>query len=288
MGLITRRTVLAAMSSFPVAAFAANTAKPYVKTEMAYGNQSNLQRLDLYTPVQETGPFPVVMWIHGGGFYNGDKSAMPQVDRHPVPTRPNERPYQIQVPDVDALTRMGYAVVSLNYRLGGSANRYEPIPNAIRDGKSSIRYLRANAEMLRIDPTRIAVWGNSAGGYMASMIGITGDQPSPFDGPDNADFSSAAQAAIVWYGAETRGVPNELQNATYIATARKLPPFLIACGELDTITPVAESRLLHDALVRHGASATLTVVKGAGHEDPLFMKTQMQPTFDFLERSLAR
>ncbi len=179
---------------------------------------------------------------------------------------------------MDALTGMGYAVISLNYRLGGGTKRTDPIPNAVRDGKSAIRYLRANADALRIDPARIAVWGNSAGGYMAAMIGVTGDQPSPFDGPDNADFSSAVQAVIDWYGADSR-LPTELQHATYIATAKNLPPFLIANGELDDIVPPEQSRLLHEELVRHGASSTLTIVKGAGHEDPLFMKTQMQPGF---------
>jgi carboxylesterase type B len=75
-------------------------------------------------------------------------------------------PYQIQVPDVAALTRKGYAVVSLNYRLlrrPGDAFVDYALP-AVQDGKAAVRFLRANAAKYGLDPEKIAVWGNSAGG----------------------------------------------------------------------------------------------------------------------------
>jgi acetyl esterase/lipase len=114
-------------------------------------------------------------------------------------------PYQIQVPDVAALTRKGYSVVSLNYRLlrhpGDKFVAYA-LP-AVQDGKAAVRFLRANAAKYGLDPEKFAVWGNSAGGFMAAMLEVTGHQPTVFDDPalGNADVSSAVQAAVIWYGA---------------------------------------------------------------------------------------
>lgn len=263
----------------------AQEAKPYTRVEIAYADQSPQQKLDLYTPVEGSGPFPLVIWIHGGNWHSGDKSVMPFTVRGPVPTKPNERPYQIQVPDVDALTRMGFAVVSLNYRLGG-ASLPEAALKGVRDTKIAVRYLRANAGSLRIDPDRIALWGNSAGGFNALMTGLTGDQETPLDDPANADVSSAVQAVIVWYGAGPR-FPPPLEIWPYLDTVTRLPPFLIATGELDPLDTPAKAAEVHDALVSHGAPSTLTIVKGAGHEDPLFRKTQMQPAFEFLQQHLG-
>ena len=73
--------------------------------DISYATLSPSQKLDLYLPPAQDRPAPVVIWIHGGAFRVGDKRSMP------------DGPYQIQVPDVAALTRKGYAVVSLNYRL---------------------------------------------------------------------------------------------------------------------------------------------------------------------------
>lgn len=285
MGIVTRHIVLGAMLCCLVTASSAHEAAPYVRTEVRYSSQSALQKFDLYMPTQGSGPFPVVMWIHGGNFYGGDKSHMPHVDRDPIPTQPNERPYQEQVPDVASLTRMGYAVISLNYRLGGP-DWATAMLNGIRDGKMAVRYLHSNAGALRIDPTRIAVWGNSAGGFIATALGLTGDQPSPFDDGASPNLSSDVRAVIVWFGAENGKSRPILQLEPYIGSAKIVPPFLIVNGELDDIVTPEDARRLHDALISHGASSTLTIVKGAGHEDPLFMKTQMQPAFDFLQRAL--
>ncbi len=264
----------------------ARGAEAYVRAEITYADQSSLQRLDLYTPVCRSGPFPIVIWIHGGGFRVGDKRSMPHVDRGPPPTATGPYgPYQIQVPDVTALTRMGYAVVSLNYRLGNSMRA--AALDALRDGKAAVRYLRANADALQIDATRFAVWGNSAGGFIAAMLGVTGDQPTPFDDPESTRFSSEVQAVIVWFGAEDR-LPEPFKLPPYIDKAKTLPPFLIVNGSADPVISPEQARRLHDALVRRGAFSTLTIVEGAGHENPLFMATQMQPAFAFLQNHLAR
>jgi acetyl esterase/lipase len=256
--------------------------------DLAYADQSPLHKLDLYLPARADGRAPVVIWIHGGGFRTGDKRSMPRRNFGPAPkpTGPNG-PYQIQVPDVAALTAKGYAVVSLNYRLGRSMA--EAGVAAVQDGKAALRFLRANADQYQLDPDKFAVWGNSAGGFMAAMLGATGDQPTLFDDPalGHPAVSSAVQAVVVWFGAEDR-LPPDLTIARYLRHAKSLPPFLIANGDNDLVISDRQARRLHEALVKAGAPSTLAILRGAGHEDPAFMATQMQPTFAFLDQAFGR
>ncbi len=251
--------------------------------DLAYANQSPAEKLDLYLPPHSAAPAPLVIWIHGGGFMVGDKRSMPRQDFGPAP-RPTSMmgPYQIQVPDVAALTARGYAVVSLNYRLG--ASMFDAAYPALRDGKAAVRFLRANADKYHLDSSKFAVWGNSAGGYMAAMLGVTGDQATAFDDPGlgNAGVSSAVQAVVVWYGAEDRLPDPELRIVHYLPKARILPAFRIVNGDADPIISPAQAQRLNDALTKAGAISTLTILPGAGHEDPAYMSTQMAPAFAFL------
>ncbi len=257
--------------------------------DVPYAGVSPFEKLDLYLPSQASGPLPLVVWIHGGGFTVGDKRSMPRVDFGPPP-KPlgKDGPYQVQVPDVAALSGAGYAVVSLNYRLGSSV--VTAAKDAVSDGKAAIRFLRANAQKYGLDPTRFAVWGNSMGGYMAAMLGVTGDQPSEFDDPGlgNSQVSSSVQAVIVWYGAEDRLPGKNLKIASYLATARSLPSFLIVNGDADPVISVGQAQALQAALTAAGGAASLTILPGAGHEDPRFMETQMEPSLAFLNRTFAR
>jgi acetyl esterase/lipase len=174
-------------------------------TNLAYAEQSPAEKLDLYLPAAGNAPAPLVIWIHGGAFMVGDKHSMPRRNFGPPP-KPTGRfgPFQIQVPNTAVLVSRGYAVASLNYRLGSSFLS-GALPG-VQDGKAAVRFLRANAGKYNLDPNRFAVWGNSAGGYMAAIIGVTGDQSTIFDDPALGDtnVSSAVQACIIWYGAEDR------------------------------------------------------------------------------------
>lgn len=258
--------------------------------DIPYATLSRSQKLDLYLPAAKDRPAPLVIWIHGGAFRVGDKRSMPRRDFGPAPTPIGpDGPYQIQVPDVAALTRKGYAVVSLNYRLlrrpGDSFIDYA-LP-AVQDGKAAVRFLRANAAKYGLDPDKFAVWGNSAGGFMAAMLALTGQQPTVFDDPalGNSDISSAVQAAVVWYGAIE---VDSLSIAHFVSAAKIIPPMLIANGDADTSVPVAQAIRLNDELLKKGAKSTLSIVPGAHHEDPAFMATQMLPTFNFLDATFGR
>jgi dipeptidyl aminopeptidase/acylaminoacyl peptidase len=128
------------------------------------------------------------------------------------------------------------------------------------------------------------------GGYMAAMIGVTGDQQTTFDDAalGNTEVSSAVQAVVVWYGAEDRLPGQDLSISHYLSTAKTLPAFRIANGDADPVISPEQARRLQDALTKAGAKSSLTTLHGAGHEDPQFMQTQMIPTFDFLDRAFGR
>jgi len=262
-------------------------------SDLPYANKSPFQKLDLFLPNQGGGTFPLVIWMHGGGFMVGDKRSMPRRQFGPPPKFLGPMgPYQIQVPDVVALTAKGYAVVSLNYRLNYKIGEhvYKAAIAGFEDGKAAVRFLRANAGKYNLDPDRFAVWGNSAGGYIAAMLGVTGDQPTVFDDPASPDavVSSAVQAVVVWYGAvDADFLSPDIRMVHYIPTAKVLPPFLITNGESDPNVKAENAKRLDEALVKAGARCTLTLIPGAGHEDPAFMATQMVPTFEFLDSVLS-
>ena len=119
-----------------------------VLTDLTYATASSAQVLDLYLP-EGSGPFPIVVLVHGGGFFTGDKQAV--------------------AGSAEYLASQGIAAASINYRLSGEAT----FPAAVHDCKAAVRFLRANAEVYRLDPDRIGSWGESAGANLASMLGTS-------------------------------------------------------------------------------------------------------------------
>lgn len=156
----------------------AATDEPSEQMGVPYAATSPSQTLDLYLPAPTGSPAPLVVLIHGGAFAMGDSS--------------------MEAQKAQALVDAGFAVASINYRLSGEAL----FPAGAQDAKAAVRFLRANAEEYGIDPDRIGAWGSSAGGWLASMLGVTGNQETVFDDPElgNADVSSAVQAVVSWFG----------------------------------------------------------------------------------------
>lgn len=257
--------------------------------ELPYAGLDPTEVLDLYLPAASAHPAPLLIWIHGGGWTVGDKSqitgfAGPSV-KAPSPGSCRDI-VEVQVPDLDELLAKGYAVAAVNYRL-----TQQPV-EAAQDAKAAVRFLRANAQHLRLDPNRFAAWGDSAGGYSALILAVTADRHTVFDDPQlgHADVSAAVQAVVDDFGAsELSDLPGPYIAAEdpfpYIASAKpgSIPPFRIAHGDADCVVPVQHSRDLLAALTSKGTAATLAVLPGASHEDPAFMRTQWKPTLAFLD-----
>jgi acetyl esterase/lipase len=251
---------------------------PYVQ------NGHSRQKLDLYVPENPRGPLPLIVWIHGGGWKDGNEDDCP-----PLPW-----------------TGKGYVVASIAYRLCQDAL----FPAQIQDCKAAIRWLREHAAAFRIDPTRVAAWGGSAGGHLASLLGTSADSIEWEKG--HPAGSSRVQAVIDWYGrADLTPVCTDPSwagsaSATLLGgtgqavsdLARKAspilhvsgddPPFLIMHGDRDDLVPLSQSENFAAALKEAGVKVTLVVLKGVGHGGEAFLDTQQVKVIDsFLAEHLG-
>ena len=220
--------------------------------------------LDLYCPEKFSGALPVIIYIHGGGWRRGRKEKCPAV----------------------GLVQDGYAVASIDYRLTSTA----PFPAQIEDCKAAVRWLRANAAKYNLDADRIGVWGHSAGGHLAALLGTSGGVPELEGSGDNMQYSSQVQAvcdsagpadllAMTNLGPKRTfaiegllGGPLEKDKAKAIAASpihyvsKDDPPFLIVHGEGDRTVPVEQSQRLYEELRKAGVNATLKILPHVGHQ----------------------
>jgi len=138
----------------PLAAAAANHLDvAYLPHRQAGAWQDRWVTLNVHVPPGD-GPFPCIVFVHGGGYAKGDKDQNVNRDL------------------LDRAVREGYVVANLNYILKGPAEM-GITPQVWLDFKNAVRFLRANAEAYRIDPCRMAAWGFSAGGWLAGSGAFT-------------------------------------------------------------------------------------------------------------------
>lgn len=239
--------------------------------------------LDAFIPASES-PVPVVVWIHGGGWLEGDR-------RYPPPTVPVELLH-------GAVLGAGLALVSIDYRHSLEA----PFPAQLHDVKAAVRYVRRFAAELGVDKDRIGVWGESAGGHLAALAGLvradSAQRGAELEGDIGVcDEDSSVQAVVDWYGVSdlvpllAHALPPSPTGAEYpnpftallggtaeqhphlaraaspvtYADTAAAPPFLLIHGTADGLVPYSQSEVLADALGRVGADVTLQPVPGADH-----------------------
>ena len=214
------------------------------------------QKMDVYFP-EAGGPWPALVYVHGGSWMHGDKSEASMFAR--------------------TMSAQGYLVVSLNYRLYPGSQ----FPTMIQDVKCAIRALRANAPEYNLNPDRIGAVGVSAGGHLVGLLGTT-DAQVGWDVGEYLEQSSRVQAVIAMAGVMdlSRDFPNADIEAMKrigfgeynVAQASPIshvtpddPPFLLIHGDRDELVPVEQSQLMYDRLLQTGVPAQLVVVKNAGH-----------------------
>jgi acetyl esterase/lipase len=220
-------------------------------------------RLDLYLPAKGEGPFPVIVWLHGGGWIRGSKD-----NCHAAP-----------------LTAKGYAAVSMNYRFLQQAE----FPGQIEDCKAAVRWLRANAKKYNLDPDRIGVMGASAGGHLAALLGTTSDIKELEGGGGNLDQSSRVQAVIDQFGPIR--IPKEKGDSSSVLkyVTKNAAPCLIVHGDADKSVPLKQSEQLADALKKAGVDVTLYVVKGGGHSGQVYFTDEMMGMYQaFFDKHLKK
>lgn len=234
-------------------------------SDLVFLPEGRRERLDLY--VSHGRDFkvrrPGVLFIHGGGFTKGDKAE-----------------YRSASVSAD-LARAGYVVVSCNYVLGAK-DQPGVWPRNIADCRDAVRWMRANADALGLDPGRIAVAGGSAGGYLALMVGLSDDKTGP-GGYSQAKHSAKVSAVIDMYGVVNfskhgKGqVPgaSAAEQAAYLPANQcdpQDPPVLILHGTADTTVDIAQSDELAQALRAAKVSHEYVIVDGAPHTFDLHPK----------------
>src|SRR3954471_1563942 len=139
--------------------------------------------LDLYLPAPATGSGAAIVYMHGGGWAVGTRR---RFGRAFIPWSPTP---------LDLLARAGFVVATVDYRLSGEAH----FPAQLHDVKAAVRWVRGNARTLGVDIARIVAWGESAGGHLAMLAGLTGHDTA-LDGEVGAflDESSAVSGVIYW------------------------------------------------------------------------------------------
>lgn len=146
--------------------------------DIAYGNASELQKLDIWLPDTKQEKVPFIFIIHGGGFMALDK-------------RDCEMAHAIK-----ETIKRGFAAVSLNYRMTQEVKFPEPV----RDIKQAIRFIKKHGAKYQLDTEKMMVWGGSAGGYLTLMAALFNNE-SYFDNPDdeNVAVQFKIDGAIAWY-----------------------------------------------------------------------------------------
>jgi acetyl esterase/lipase len=248
---------------------------PVLEKNITYGKTGDTElKLDIARP-QGDGPFPAIVFIHGGGWYIGSRQGYSN--------------------DIQQAARRGYVAATISYRLmkfdtdNKEIATAAPIfPAQIHDAKAAVRWLRANAEKYNVDPNHIGVTGQSAGGHLSLLVGLT-DPESNLEGANgHPNQSSRVQAVVNVFGPTDMvachqtssvawifrlfmgGTPDETpetyKSASPITHVTKDdPPVLTLQGDQDRLVPLAQATTLDQKMKSAGASHTLMIFQGQGH-----------------------
>ncbi|MFL0249618.1 alpha/beta hydrolase fold domain-containing protein [Clostridium neuense] len=258
------------------------------------GYSSSPLKMDILRPRSDE-KYPAVVFVTGGGFLASNKGSYIQQRL--------------------AIAEAGYVVASIEYRVAPAS----VFPSALEDVKAAIRFLRANSEKYNIDKSKIAVMGDSAGGYLSAFAGLTNGNRK-FDKDDNLQENSDVQAVVDIYGVSDltkgdealdklgnspqalwiNGCPTftnlnyneskrflEASPISYIDKNKSIPPFLIMHGDADTTVSPEQTRILHEALIKVGVDSTRYIVKDADHAGIRWVQPKIvQIIIEFLDRVL--
>lgn len=248
-----------------------------------FGSTRRNLLMDILTPknITKKDPRPCILFLCGGAYAVVD--------------------HAVWLPELTEYVQNGYIGVTAEYRTTNEAM----FPAQLQDVKSAIRYLKAHADDYGIDPSKIIVMGESAGGTLASLAGTTGKRKE-FDTGDYPEQTSEVCAVVDIYGQTLLTDPGcvaenfpewpikafvgeDPETAARASAVNYVdagtPPFLILHGNRDQIVPFRQSELLYEALTQAGVQAELLEIEGANHgDDRIYQPEIKQRVLEFMNR----
>ena len=238
------------------------------ESDISYDDRFETTRFDVYSPPPAAAPRPAVLVIHGGGWaagVAGERGGMADHARR--------------------FAAAGYVAFNLSYRLvGNDGDESGVFPRAVQDAICALSFIRAHADDYGIDPDRIGAYGYSAGGHLASMLGVAENEPlvqpdcaSGPTGPVNAvisgagpeDMTALPQVYVVtdFIGGTKDEVPELYAAASPLTHVRPgAPPFLFIHGSDDWFVNFTDNTIaMRDALLAVGSEARVLKLPGGGH-----------------------
>jgi acetyl esterase/lipase len=261
------RLLMASLLLFSLATVSRGAEDTKIKTthDVTYTKVGDRElKLDIAEPAEGDGPFPAVVFIHGGGWAAGDKAS-----------------YR---PLLDVLARHGYVAISVQYRFAPD----DVFPAQIHDVKAAVRWLRTHAKEHKVDVDRIGATGGSAGGHLALLLGVT-DADDGLEGDVEKDApSSRVQAVVNFFGPtdllakdippvsqgiltkflggtvdEKTDLAKQASPLTYVT--KDDPPILTFQGTKDPLVPGTQAALLGVAMTKAEVPGRVEFLIGAGH-----------------------
>ncbi len=241
-----------------------------VKTNVAYGvNTARANLLDLMRP-ESSATLPVAIHFHGGGWKMFGK----------------------HLPETEFLAQAGFCVVSANYRYAQEA----VFPAQFEDAKAVVRFIRANAAELKIDPNRIFAWGISAGAHIAALLGSDVSSglravacicpPTDLSNPTDWKLEYTDTAFAFLLGARADQHPKIAKAASPVfQVSSQSAPTLIIHGAKDTLVPLPQAEALQNVLENAGVPNRLVVIPEGNHFiNETHMPKIRQEILDFFRR----
>lgn len=227
-----------------------------LKTDIEFANVGGVSlTLDVHVP-DGPGPFPTAILVHGGGFVRGDKQSYIK-------------------PIFEPLSQAGFTWFTINYRLAPTHRH----PAAVEDVERAIRWVKAHAKEYKVDPRRIALIGESAGGHLVSMVGARGKGDTrvaavvPYYAPHDLEFQVRERNALGESMTALLGL-TELNDAAW-KTLREaspssyvrsgLPPFLLIHGTRDEQVPYEQSVRFQEKMKSAGNVCELYTIPEGRH-----------------------
>lgn len=255
------------------------TGMTYARVPAWYGASVKNLRMSVLMPKHrnENEKLPLLIWLCGGAFQVMDPD--------------------VWIPQWTEFARKGSVVASVEYRTANEA----PFPAALEDVKAAIRFLRANASCFGVDPEKVFVGGESAGGCLACLAGVYGKERR-YDVGEYLEYSSQIQGVLDFYGLTDftyksdgpddldqvvrqflGGNSLEEEASACLHVDADTPPFLIFHGDRDELSDICQSEKMYQNLVKQGISADFYILEGCGHgADEFYQEEILEIVADFI------